>query len=615
MSDKVSREQLHTMPMAELEELIRALPADCDPDLWLLVMDVYTERSDRPAPDTEASLREFFSDHSGSTPIFAEAPAPAKRRRKAVVTALRFALIAAILVGLFTATAYAMGWSGLRERAVHTGYETTQAVIEEDGTSHLEPAEAVLLLPTGYRDSPEYQAAAEWFAYELEYRETKVAESVAAGGGAWDWLDTDAAEALLGNSIYGAGNAEMAEKLLEIRARYGLALHSSMVFPPTEAEFYRLTGTKPFFHGEGYLAPMYVFEDGAYKAEGGIEIGGASFAWSLSRYRNGTIPAYMSLIQDPGAYEEWGYRNAFGNEVCIDCSKEADAPYLDPAAPEEPRSAHTVILHYTTEDAFLTLYCQVPGGREGAEALADAFDFAAACEGVPAENGLLEIRPYTGEKTAIGLSELAQTPEIRGAKAFWDWYTGYRGSLLAAEGCVVGCDEETEPELRAAFERIAGDYGLAYADDWNWILNGYVYPHGYNGGVSDFDAWTERLSEDELWARLGQGRFDAVELQDVMLYPGAFTVQAAAYRLHYIQKGTLYTALCLAGELTAYRDEWLFETKCGELVCCALGGTDRYPVPCIVYETPTAYVLVVPNSPSVYSLQAIAWNMDFTQFR
>ena len=44
-------------------------------------------------------------------------------------------------------------------------------------------SEAVILLPTGYRDSPEYRAAAEWFAYELEYRETKAAESVAAGNG------------------------------------------------------------------------------------------------------------------------------------------------------------------------------------------------------------------------------------------------------------------------------------------------------------------------------------------------------------------------------------------------------------------------------------------------
>ena len=610
MWDKLSREQLHTMPLAELEELIRSLPADCDPELWLLVMDVYTERSEQPAPDPEASLKQFFSDYSAAEPIFAEAPAPTRKRRKGIVVALRAALIAAIFVSLFTVTAYAMGWFGLRERAVHTGYETTQAIIEEDGTSHLESAEAVLLLPTGYRDSPEYQAAAEWFAYELEYRETKAAESAAAGGGAWDWLDMDAAEALIGNSIYGAGNEEMAERLLEIRDKYGLKLHSSQVFPPTEAEFYRLTGTKPFFRGEGWFVPTYVFEDGAYKAEGGIELFGQSCGWTLTRYEPGTLPPYMSLLWNEDGYDEWAYKTASGAELCIDCSREGSN--LDPSAGEP---FYSVIIYYTGENAFLTLSGQMPRGREGAEALAEAFDFAAACEGLPEENGLLEIRPYTGDKGAITLSELSQTPELRGAKAFLDWYVRYKGSVMAVEGCAVGCTEETEPELRAALERIAADYGLACADDWSWIHNGYLYPRGYNGGVRDFDAYTEHLTEDELWERLGQGRFDALELQDVMLYPGAFTLQAGAYRLHYIQKGVLYTNVCLAGDLTAYRDEWLFETKCGAVVCCALGGTDKYSVPYIVYETPTAYVLIVPNDPSVYSLQAIAWNIDFTQFR
>ena len=75
MSDKISREQLNTMPMAKLEELIRSLPADCDPDFWMLVMDAYMERSEQPMPDTEASLQAFFSDYSGTAPIFAEAPA------------------------------------------------------------------------------------------------------------------------------------------------------------------------------------------------------------------------------------------------------------------------------------------------------------------------------------------------------------------------------------------------------------------------------------------------------------------------------------------------------------------------------------------------------------
>ena len=127
------------------------------------VMDAYTERSEQPAPDPEASLKQFFSDYSAAEPVFAEAPAPGKKQRKTIVTVLRYGLVAAILVSLFTVTAYAMGWFGLRQRSVSTGYETDRAVFDEEGKASLEKTEAVILLPTGYRDSPEYLAAAEWF--------------------------------------------------------------------------------------------------------------------------------------------------------------------------------------------------------------------------------------------------------------------------------------------------------------------------------------------------------------------------------------------------------------------------------------------------------------------
>ena len=81
MSDKISREQLNTMPIAKLEELIRSLPADCDPDFWMLVMDAYTERSEQPMPDRDESLQAFFSDYSGTAPIFADPVSVTKAER------------------------------------------------------------------------------------------------------------------------------------------------------------------------------------------------------------------------------------------------------------------------------------------------------------------------------------------------------------------------------------------------------------------------------------------------------------------------------------------------------------------------------------------------------
>ena len=600
--------------LQELEERIRALEPEGDSEEWLALMDAYTARTSETLPDVESSFQSFLRDYSGTPPLFAEeaeAPTPKKARRHVPVKLLRTALIAAALAALFSVTAYALGWFGLRERAVHTGYETSLAVIEEDGSSHLEPAEAVILLPTGYRDSPEYQAAAEWFSFQLQYQEEMSRASVAAGGEAWDWCDDAGAQALLGTNIYLASDVPMAEKLLEIRDRYGLKLHSSMVFPPTEAEFYRLTGTAPYFLGEGWVSPGYVFEDGAYKSEGSVFLGDRECIWSLSRYVPGTIPAYLTLIRDEEDYEEWSYTTAGGDTVVIDYAREGQNLSLNP---ETEDLYHAVLIHYTGADAFLSLSSQVPGGREQAEKLAEAFCFSAACNGTPEENFLLEKRVYAGEQPALTLSAFAERPEAKASRAFLDWYLSWTGSPMARDGCPVGCTEAAEPALREAYEKIAAETGLRCPGNWCWLHNGYVYPRGYNGGVPDFDAYTEKLSMEQVWQRLGVAPFDAIEPQDLLLYDTGFALDTPYYRLRCWQKGSFFTNLRLPGAAED-REEWLFETKCGAVVSLSLPGEDPYDVAAILYEAPEHYVLIVPNHPDLYSLQAIAWNIDFNQFR
>lgn len=598
--------------LQELEERIRAMGPDCDSEEWLRLMDAYVARTAESLPDVDASFQRFEQEYSGRAPIFAQAPETPEtpKRRRVPVKLLRTALLAAALAALFSVTAYALGWFGLGERAVHTGYETTLAVIEEDGSSHLESAEAVILLPTGYRESPEYQAAAEWFSFQLQYQEEMSAASVAAGGGAWDWCDDEGAAALLGTDVYLASDVTMAEKLLEIRDRYGLKLHSFLVFPPTEAEFARLTGTAPFFLGQGWVSPGYVFEDGAYKSEGSLLLDGQECIWSLSRYVPGTIPAYLTLIRDEADFEEWTYTTALGATVVIDMSREGQNLSMNS---ENEALYRSVLIHYTGEDAFLSLSGQVPGGREQAEALAEAFDFAAACEGEPEENFLLEKRAYSGEKTGLLLSELARRPEYRAAQAFLERYIARSGSILARDGCPQGCTEETDPALREIFEETGAEYQLRYPGDWDWIHNGHVYPRGYNGGVRDFDAYTEELSTDEIWQRMGLAPFDAVEPQDLLVYDTGFALDTPYYRLRCWQKGSFFPNLRLPGE-GADREEWLFETKCGAVVGLSLPGEEAYACSAIVYEGQESYVLVIPNHPDLYTLQAIAWNIDFRQF-
>lgn len=391
MPDKFSKNELQKLSTAELEELIRSMPADIDPEDWLLVMDEYTSREEVPDVDAAAALEAFKTDYDGAEPVFSEvaepgadSPASGRRRRRG---ALRILLAAAILTALFSATAYAAGWFGLRSRAVQTGIEIDTPDFEAVGKDAAEKSEAVLLIPVGYQQSAEYQAAEEWYELTLRYCQEKNAECEAAGHGAWDWMDVEAAKAILGDSqsIYNAFDGVLAEKLLEISGKYGVALHSAMAYPASLSEFYRLTGTEPFGLPEyGDQVPAYVFEDGSFHVEGSFSLHGISCDFSLERALAGTLPPYTRLLHDPDAYEEWTYTTASGAAVCIDWSKEADHMYYDYGeGSANLRYGHTVTVHYAQDGAFLTLWGYVPGGKEDAEALADLFDFATACAGRP----------------------------------------------------------------------------------------------------------------------------------------------------------------------------------------------------------------------------------------
>ena len=80
-------------------------------------------------------------------------------------------LVAAIIVSLFTVTAYAMGWFGLRERMIESAPETS--VAEETSSPENSPAPTAepkrWVSLNGYADSPEYRANAEWLRFREEY--------------------------------------------------------------------------------------------------------------------------------------------------------------------------------------------------------------------------------------------------------------------------------------------------------------------------------------------------------------------------------------------------------------------------------------------------------------
>ena len=367
MQAEYSREELEKLSLAELEQIIRFQPLDdLDPDTWTSVMEEYLCRREAPKPDANAAFAEFCERYSGSEPVFAveeKITVSPPGVRRGLHTALRVALIAAALAALLGVTAYAADWFGLRSRLADTGHMLNVSTIGEGGERVSYEAEAMLLVPTGHRESPEYQASVEWSLFWEEYMEEKSRDSS-------DWRDFEGAQELLGTDIYLAWDTIMAGKLLEICDKYGLKLHTDMTMASSLDEFYSLAGTEPFGLPDGEVSsPGYVFEDGSFKAEGFIEIDGDNTIFTVSKYVSGTMPPFPAYLAEPENYQEWSYTTAGGCTVCIDWNTKADD------------MGHTVLIFYSQKDAYIRLSGSVPGGPEQAEELAEMFDFEKACAG------------------------------------------------------------------------------------------------------------------------------------------------------------------------------------------------------------------------------------------
>ncbi len=306
-------------------------------------------------------------------------PAPVLRRRRI----LRTALLAAVLSALFVGTAYAVWRIELSQKL------TPSVVVGEIGAPPTETAEQKYYLAEyGLADSPEARASQEMWDYYWSYTERRGQECLDRGLGYYDWIDEDGdwyagdpeLEALF--TIYSASNREMAEKILEIRDRYGLKLHSRETVSPSQEEFYALSGVEPFYFppsGEETVPCKIIYEDGSFVLEGGLETEEGSSPFVLTRNLPGVLPAGSLLVDYPEEYEQWEAVNRFGNSL----SFALRSRYPDPGAFTEnaPEMDHLLVF-YEQEGVSLTLTVGPTMdclSRADAEALADCFDFEKAC--------------------------------------------------------------------------------------------------------------------------------------------------------------------------------------------------------------------------------------------
>ncbi len=230
-------------------------------------------------------------------------------RRKSLKWLVTLAAAVAALAAL-SALAAATNFFGLRD--VLLPEKGSVYVTDENGAvipGEKEFKDFVSL--SGWGDTPESRALAEWQAFRESY-------------------DPDGAIiAEIGNEPTGFeekyGNylvytQEMADKLEEIIAKYGLKLHQWMevVLPET------WTVAAGDFCGEN-VTPYsgYIYENGTFRFDGDAELGAGelkgygTIEYQFSRSVKGTFDDVALNIGDLGDFEEWGYRTADGTLVTL----------------------------------------------------------------------------------------------------------------------------------------------------------------------------------------------------------------------------------------------------------------------------------------------------------
>lgn len=267
---------------------------------------------------------------------------PNKNRRKRSYKKL--VIIAACLCLLFglSIVAYASNWFGLQDLLLPDISETSQEGNGGGGTIGL----------SGYQGSPEWQALAEWQAFVNEYDPDGTIRQ-----GTDERLDDSFAR----YSCYLVYSQEMADKMDEIAAKYGLQLHTISFNLQENTEVLETLGDY-LEDSEGYYT--YMYEDGTFQVDGTIQFEDiGSWDYQLLRSVRGTFHNAMLDIGEVSEYQEILYETACGISVTL-----ALGPDKVLILADLPDSFVAVHIPYGTNNGIKQIHL---------EKLADSINFAA----------------------------------------------------------------------------------------------------------------------------------------------------------------------------------------------------------------------------------------------
>ena len=535
----------------------------------------------------------------------------------------RTVLIAAAIVALFAAmcaAAYAFDWFGLRSLLMQ------ESSYQADVLDDRQTVDMTYLSLAGIVGSPEYKASEEWLMWRRQYEAAQPSGRIDN-----QWFPDDPLMQKYAR-IYLCYNDEMLNKLLEISQKYGLKLHTDMAVIEDARDFCAVAGTEQFTFGndssENALSWGYVYEDGSFKLEGKTSFCTDGF-YCLLKSLSGTLPPMENQVWNQASYNENLYSTKLGDEVVIAASD----------------AESTAFIFYREDNVFLQLMAKVEDVT-AAKALADTFDFSAACSGEPqfpeeAESTMTvyEVKPKDGLFT---FSDYLQSPEyLAGSaflKAFVDWndsqHEGHPGYVNGQYFTYYYAPFPTGiAELDDLPTELQEQYGLKMPTDAKfimgdkWIVAKFALsPVSYNYHYVA-DSWEEvspgKAAEEDYWTLMGTDNFlldsesflFSMAKWDNGVWQTSIHCGNGQFDLTYIPKG----CFCPVLRETLHPDAsgWAYDTACGEQVYICMDGEMEYPKfpsPVVLYETDSAYVVLsVYDNISAAKMQTYADSIDFTK--
>lgn len=308
------------------------------------------------------SNREFYQDTfsqvRSSTEIRWEDFQSMKRRKNPARRVLALAAAVCLLAVLSIAAA-ATGLFGLRDVLLPekgSVYVTDENDVVVPG--EYEYRDFVSL--SGWQDTPESRALAEWRSFLEDYdRDGAIIGEI---GNSPTGFEED-------YGLYLVYTREMADKLEEIAAKYGLCLHTHMedVMPET----WRTAAGD--FCGENVMAYSgYIYENGTFRFDGEADLDGYGYIeYQFSRSVRGAFDDVALNIGDAADFREWTYETADGTPVTLGLGAKNRSLILADLGDS------FILVNVLTGEAGDDTFSSGPIGRAELEALADSFRFSA----------------------------------------------------------------------------------------------------------------------------------------------------------------------------------------------------------------------------------------------